>query len=165
MILLLCLRRYMSRLLASQITSEHLEMLFRLGDDFTNLIVTTGPLLPTSLVTIPDENLWFRHLEQKMHYRSRYLRGCKRSKSIRNRKYCDKMHWEPSKWSIQHPQHPVYRGSKYLRENHEFSTSGAVTSRLLQMKTPKKNLAKKISILICTRFSGKNNRLRELGER
>ena len=72
MILLLCLRRYMSRLLASQITSEHLEMLFRLGDDFTNLIVTTGPLLPTSLVTIPDENLWFRHLEQKMHYRSRY---------------------------------------------------------------------------------------------
>ena len=47
----------MSRLLASQITSEHLEVLFRLGDDFTNLIVTTGPLLPTSLVTIPDENL------------------------------------------------------------------------------------------------------------
>ena len=72
MILLLCLRRYMSRLLASQITSEHLEMLFRLGDDFTNLIVTTGPLLPTSLVTIPDENLWFRDLEQKMHCRSRY---------------------------------------------------------------------------------------------
>ena len=132
----------MSRLLASQITSEHLEMLFRLGDDFTNLIVTTGPLLPTSLVTIPDENLWFRHLEQKMHYRSRYLRGCKRSTSIRNRKYGDKMHWEASKWSIQHPQHPVCTYSKWLQENHEFSTSGSATSRMLQIKTLKKNLAK-----------------------
>ena len=143
MILLLCLRRYMSRLLASQITSEHLEMLFRLGDDFTNLIVTTGPLLPTSLVTIPDENLWFRHLEQKMHYRSRYLRGCKRSTSIRNRKYGDKMHWEASKWSIQHPQHPVCTYSKWLQENHEFSTSGSATSRMLQIKTLKKNLGGK----------------------
>ena len=128
-------------------------MLFRLGDDFRNLIMTIGPLLPTSLVTIPEENLRFRDLEQKMQYRSRYLRGCKRSTSIRNRKYGDKMHWEASKWSIQHPQHPVCIDSKWLQENHEFSTSGSATSRMLQIKTLKK-IGKRFHIWSTPDFQG-----------